>query len=389
MSFLERYQKYAFSITDAPESFSEFLAIATAGIIIGRSRFLQFGNNELYPNFWMIILAPSSFYHKSTALSISAKCVFVVKPLCVYPTEFSHERILEVIQANPHGVFYYYEFKTLMGILSRDYMQGTKAFLTEMFDNPDIYTRTTKSGNICIENPCVSLLSATTSDWFVSSIKSGDLEGGFLGRFLYINSNTKIRNDAIPSKPNKEMRNGVYSALTELMEKTKDQKAEMELSKEAMKLYRLWYTKFVSKVGRISFVFRPLFSRLNIYCLKIAIIIETCKTLKLEISEETMGIAIQMTDFLYRSTIQLCESDIAFSKSESNEKKIIRTLKSSTLQPKEMTKSQLLRASHLSSFEFNNTLQTLVDKELIKTYFEKVTGADKPVQVIALLEPKI
>ncbi|MEW6557737.1 MAG: DUF3987 domain-containing protein [Elusimicrobiota bacterium] len=388
MSFLDRYRKYAFSITDAPDVFSEFLSIATAGIIIGRARFLQFGNNELYPNFWMLILAPSSFYHKSTALNISAKCIYVVKPLYIYPTEFSHEKILEVIQANPQGVFYYYEFKTLMGILSKDYMQGTKAFLTEMFDNPDMYSRQTKGGNICIENPCVSMLSATTSDWFVNSIKSGDLEGGFLGRFLYVNSNSKLRNDAIPSRPNKEMRIGVYSALTELMEKLVDQKAEMYLSQGALKSYKIWYTKFVTRVDKIPFVFRPLFARLNIYCLKIAMVLETCETLKLEISEETMKESCRLTDFLYHLTMQLCETDIAFSKSESNEKKLLKILNSSTLQPKEMNRTQLLRASHMSSFEFNSTVQTLVDKEQVKTYFEKKPGSDKSMQIIALLEPK-
>ncbi|MFA5780353.1 MAG: DUF3987 domain-containing protein [Elusimicrobiota bacterium] len=390
MGFLSSYQKYAVSITDAPEIFSEFLAMATAGVIISRSRYLQFGNDELFPNVWILILAPSSFYRKSTALNISSKCIHVVKPLCIYPSEFSHEKILEVIQANPQGVFYYYEFKTLMGILNRDYMQGTKAFLTEIFDNPGTYTRSTKKGgNLCIENPCVSLLSATTSDWFINSIKSGDLEGGFLGRFLFVNADTKIRNDAIPLKLNKDIRAGVYSALSELMEKTKDQKGEMDMSKEAERLYHDWYYKFITKIEEISFVFRPIFARMNIYCLKIAMIIETCNTLKLEISAETMESAIQKVDSLFDSTLELCETDIAFSRSETSEKKILKILKYSTLQPKEMTRTQLLRSSHLSSREFSDVIQTLVDKELVKTYFEKKAGVDKRVQIIILLDQKI
>jgi len=374
MDILTKYIEFAFEITDAPVEFSNYLSLATVGIVLGRSRYIQFGDSQIFPNIWLIILAPSSFFRKSTVLTISSRCIYNTEPTLIYPTEFSHEKILEVLQENPQGVFYYYEFKTLQGMLSRDYMQGTKALLTELFDNPDTYNRITKGGSINIENPCISLLSATTADWFLSSIKSGDIEGGYLGRFIYVFSKNKVRDDAFPKEVNKNKRTELYSMLAKLREATKNQEFGMTLTDEAKDCYQKWYKKFISTFNKINPMYRTMFVRLNIYCLKFAIIIESCKNIEnLTISKETIKDACQRTDWLFNNIKELCESELALNSYSRQENTIIKILK----EKKEISRSELLRLTHLHSQDFNRVITTLLEKEFIKIEYRKSENSQK------------
>jgi len=383
-SFLNKYVEYASSITDSPLPFHQFVGIATWGAILGRSRYIQFGDSQIFPNFWIMILAPSSFFRKSTALAISSKSLFNTHPQLVYPTEFSHEKILEVIQDNPTGVFYYYEFKTLMGMLSREYMMGTKAFLTEIFDNPDTYSRQTKTGSVTIERPCVNIITATTADWFVNSIKSSDAEGGFLSRFIFVYSKNKIRDDAFPPKADFNKRSMIYTMLGEMYEANKNVEAEMELSPEAKNIYVRWYHKFVSKYSSVNPSYRTMLARLNIYCLKIAIVVETCNNpASLVISAETMEESIQMSEYLFSSMVHLCESELSFSKYESQEKKIIKLLN----EYNQTTRSELLKLSRLSSWEFNNIIRTLQEKDILETFEDKLDGSNRRSMMFKLKNP--
>src|SRR5258706_11246594 len=114
MSFLDDYQAYAASGTDSPPEFHEFMALVTAGVMIGRTRWFQLGHISIYPNIYMIVLAPSSLYRKSTILSISKNMLEKVSPAKSYPSDFSQEKIMQIIHENPTGIFYYSEFRSLM-----------------------------------------------------------------------------------------------------------------------------------------------------------------------------------------------------------------------------------------------------------------------------------
>lgn len=377
---LKNYCDYSKKITDAPENYHIFGAIFTMAAIINRTRHIQFGSSHIYPNFWAIFLAKSSFSRKTTVLRISEGFIKKADPLLLYPCEFSHEKLIEVLAEKPKGIFYYSEFKTLMGLLSKDYMMGTKSFLTEIFDCGD-YSRQTKGLSLNIENACMNLLSATTSDWFNSSIKGGDLEGGFLGRFLYINANKKMRNDGFPPKPDRDLQIKINNEIQMIIKNTQGQTAEMELSDDSMKTYLNWYNFFCNKMDEMPNNIHPLFSRLNIYLLKISIVLQTCKDYGLTIDNDTIKISIEIIDNLVSNTLNLCETDLSFTPHEADEKKILKWLKKCP--SGESVRSKVLRNSHLSAFSFNNALKTLIDKEMVRT--EQIKIADKPTEIIKII----
>lgn len=380
VNFLTDYVEYAKNLTDCPLPFHDYLALLTAGTVINRNRYFQFGHTKIYPNFYLIVIAPSSLYRKSTALSISRDAIYSINPTRVFPSDFSQEKIMEVLKETPSGVFYFYEWKSLMGLLSKDYMTGCKSFLTELYDCYSMSVAR-KGISFTVESPCVSIASATTSDWFIDNLKSGDIGGGFLARFIFVYSKVKLRNDALPAEPDQMLRAVMKQDLQALAELTEE---KMILSPEAEKDYKHWYNKFSTKYESLPVSFRTLFARLTIYCIKIAMVVETCETKKTEISSGSMQQAIHYSDWLQASATELCHGELSFSKHEGWEKRIIRILK----EKGKNSRSQLLWQSHLSSREFGGVVETLLEKELIKVGHERVDGSQKQTVFYELLAGK-
>ena len=378
MNFLEAYSDYACAVTDCPIEFHAYMALVTAGVVLGRQRYIQFGHGRIYPNFYTVILAPSSFYRKSTALGISQYCVRAIESDKVLASDFSQEKMMETLRDNSVGAFFYYEFKTLMTNMEKSYMVGVKSFLTEAFDYNDI-TVTRKKQTYTIVEPCLSILSATTSSWFTENVKSGDIEGGFLGRFIYIHSKNKVRDDSFPPEPDQSKRAEMVHQLGRLSGLSQ---YPITLSPDALKLYDIWYKNFVARVSALESNIRPLFARINIYCLKIAIVVETCETLGTQISEETMKKAIQYTNWLMESTLKICNEEIFFSEKERSEKLFMAHLR----EEKKIRRSDAMNRFNIDSWNMGNLTKTLVEKNLVEVIWEKNGKSKKPSQFLKLVE---
>lgn len=378
MGFIENYQNYGKTITDAPVEFHDFLSIVTAAIIIGDRRYLQYGHQKLFPNMYAMILAPTTFFRKSTVLSISRDLIMSITPGKIYPSDFSQEKMLEILRENPVGVFYFYEFKSLMGMLDRSYMVGTKSFLTELFDcGPVGKNRKKTEDSFVIESPCVSLVSATTTDWFLSSIKSGDVEGGFLTRFIYIHSTKKLREDSFPKESDPECWRELKASLARY---DNMRQYKMSLSEQAYKIYDAYYRTLVREYEDIPVEYRPVFARLNVYVLKFAMVLETCNGMDLEISANTMNKAIQYANWLKASTMEMYREKIIFTKFEGESRKILEMISKG----KEMDHSHLLKISRMNSFDFKKIISTLLETGQLILERKRIGTSNKSCTVYKL-----
>jgi hypothetical protein len=134
---------------------------------------------------------PSSFWRKSTAINSAESLLRSSAPDAVLPSDFSREKFLEILGKTPAGMLTLKEFGGFLAALGRDYMGGMKETLTELYDGPDEYSRSLKSSTFTVKRPALTLLAATTLDWFEGRIDEGDLRGGFLARFLFVTAKHK------------------------------------------------------------------------------------------------------------------------------------------------------------------------------------------------------
>lgn len=381
-TWLNKYESYGGDCTDAPDDFHHFIGLSMLSAALGKKVYLRQGITNIYPNLWMVIIAPSSLYHKSTCLSIGHGVLDEAFPGSVYPTEFSHEKILEVIAEKPSGIFIFYEFITFMKMLTRDYMSGAKSMLTELYDCPANYTRATLAKAYTIKRPVISILGATTIQWFIGQIKEQDIEGGFLPRFIFYPSSDKLRTvplpPAIEDSSTKEIAIELKKMVNAILLNDKGEK-RLSISPEAKEKYEQWYYSFEKRDGGDGQRYKSFMRRYGIIILKFSILYQ----IMIDPSEdsiclEAMEMALKDIKVLEHKIKMLCEGDMTFTKEEEVKLKIRRIIESS--KDKGISQSDLGRRSGLLSHQLRNVLESLKDEQYIADEMLD-TGADKKAKI--------
>ena len=366
-NFLDRYVEVASKSTDAPIEFHRFIGYAVAGIALARNIHFPFGANNIYPNFYMTIIAPSSTYRKSTVLAIGQKVLGRWRKHSILPAEFSQEKLLDILEQQPEGAFFYYEFKTLLGLLRRDYMQGVKAFLTEMYDCPPFYDRATKARNVHIENPCMSIISATTMEWFLEMVKKGDLTGGFLTRFLFIPTTTRGKPMSIPPR----LEDSDINKLVVHLEDIVRVRGEMSLSEEAHAIYDRWYhSKMGSLENEENKAYVSSMSRMAVNVIKFAMINAIIYNKTTIIQKEHLQSAIQTVNWLAKQMEIIIKEEVEDTYIGKLMKRVLKYLKEHN---GEANSRDILRNMSIQSRPLTDVLENLqargdIDIEYIKNH---------------------
>lgn len=378
-NFIDEYVGYASGITDAPVEFHRFVGYLIVSTIINNQVWFPFGRKRLYPNLWIILLAPSGLYRKSTSSDIGRELLTIYNRKLVLPNEFSQEKLTEVLSQNSQGTFFFSEFLSFMGLLNRDYNAGCKAFLTEMYDCPYEWRRETVSKHVVIQNPFVNILSCTTLDWFLNSIKEGDIAGGFLARFIMIPGHQRLKTFAIPPYVD----DAEVAKMVMKLKAINLPKGRFDILPEADKHYQLWYKKFEHTVKEADQRLHPLLIRLPIYLLKLAVIESIAKG-DHKISQETIKNSTQMISWITTQLLAISDT-FEFTKEGRLRQRILTILKSEppigrhldSSPPPGFPRHALLRHSHCSLKQFQDAIDTLKSQNLITECYAKYPGSNK------------
>jgi len=353
-NFIERYTSWAESFTDAPPQFHRFVAYWVLSTLLGRRVYMHLGDEWLFPNLWLVILAPSSFYRKSTALSIGSRMATSVNKELLLPSEWSQECFITLMSQQSHGAMICYEFRGLLAQLQKDYNFGAQSLLTELYDCPPEYVRkkgTTEVKEFRIEKPYLTILGASTLEWLINSVQSGDIAGGFLARFLFVSADHKDKVLAIqPPAPENE-RLIVRTALEAALEA----EGEMHYSAEAEQYYREWYARFVDEAEKAPEGVRAFFPRLTAYAHKFAMLEAVLGGHHPEISKEDCRRACMMADNFAAEIRKLGAESLGKSKFDSYRLRIMRAINKTP----GIDHGRLLRNIGLPAKVFKDVVDTL------------------------------
>jgi len=374
MNFIQAYKEFCLEITDAPDNYHDFMALAVVGIILGNRCFLPYGDTRIYPNVWLILLGDSSSSRKTTAINIGKRLISEACPEKIYPNEFSQEKIQSLLETKPCGCFFFSEFITLMGLLSRDYLAGTKGFLADLFDSPFTYRRETEKKSIIIQNPAISIISATTQSWFTEKMKESDVMGGFIPRFLMVSPNPKTKNISIPPEADREKR----GRLVKMLQDFEGMSGGCYLHNDARAYFDSWYDRLCNIPGNGKV--QPFIHRLQTYTLKFAIILNAIHEHSLKISVNSMKEAVEYSVSIARHLGKIEDEDLVFSKVQVNMRKLIECLRKRG----DSSKSNLLNYTHLSTREFKEAMETLMDSDKVK--LERIKTSGRPLEMYKLIK---
>lgn len=368
--FISEFVEWASGITDAPLEFLVGAALSCLSVAVGSRSTI---NNRIYGNLWLLLIGPSSIARKTTSINL-ARSVCRKAGLPIFPDRITPESFYESLAANSEGLFTLAELSGWLGHMNRNYAQGLKSDLTELYDcNYFERMRKTTKGKLVrytVAKPYICLLTASTQEWLEAVIKEDDSAGGFLPRFHFFLGTPRPEYYIPP-------RLSIPDKLVAHLRRVANVRGSVEVAEDspvvdaAAEYYVKWAEKFNTKVSEMTVPHIHAYAeRIKTAVFKIALLLDAddC-ALRGETEFHTWTLsavrwACAFGDY-FLSTAREILNRLAFSDFERLARKVLDTI---SLKKGGITQRELLRAVKMPKSALAEIVDYLIEAELIERH---------------------
>lgn len=360
MGFLSEFTRYLRRRTDAPPEFHLHAGMAALSIAAGNRVWCDGWGRELYPNIWVVLLAPSG-YGKSVPLDM---CTSLLHKAglgnAILPSSFSQEALMAHLAKMPIGLFAIQEFSAFLSMLNRDYNSGAEQALTELFDVPDVFQRILRSESIRLERPYLTILGASSPEWFAEKFKANMLRGGFLARFLFCPSRTAGEYVEHPGPRD----DSIEIPLAGHLRKVSEQVGKADF-KAVMPRFNAWDREKRLALRRdCPPEFSGMRSRAGMLVLKTAMLFRLSDDPEgLDVQKDHLEHAIDYVEKAHAMAEQYLTEEVAHNPADADRLRLLELLRRANGR---MTWSKALKDSHMSADFFRKAVDTLEQSERIR-----------------------
>ena len=385
---LAKFVKYTGGTEICPR-FRFFAMAAAIGAILRRKVSFQRSTYNLfptlYPNLWVILVAPQGRGHKSSALRM-AKTFLDKLPLEHQPTTLASKltpealikslasqtitaemaegvdpNLIKILKKKAQGLIYSSELGVFLG--KEKYNQGMIALLTDLYDCPDAWTsETIMRGDQMLYEVCISVMGASTPDWMQTMLPSDTFKGGFMSRLLLIafpeGWNKRI---ADPPPPDEQLGKEILNDLIGIAKMN----GQMKWTKEGKEFFEDWYMNLPEEIPgpRAAYL-----ERKQDHMLRLAMIIEASITQKLVLRKESIELSLSILNSIEPETLKM----IDYIATEPR-MRIIQRVSEIMESQKEMAESELL--AHVwkdlgRAGEFAEVVQLMLKAKMIEVFLK-------------------
>lgn len=366
-SFLYDFINYCNKITDAPDILEYAGALIALSTILQKNVHLKWAGGKLYPNFYALLIMKSGG-RKSTVAGIVKKILekFDTEKgtSLIFPNDITPEAFYALAQNQPYGILFHTEFGGFLKTLDRSYNKGMKEFLTDIFDGfsqKKLIKGPNGTGQMFkINDPAFNILSASTVSWIAENLKESDLKSGFMQRFTIFYAQQDKKEIALPIAP--ELPDGIIKRLEEFL----NIKGEIKLSEEAKKRYEEFYYGEGETKKRQSEIYASYHTRLYTFVIKVAMIycvMRKDKTVNKEDIEYGISLKLFLEEYLYAVYDKLIK--------DRNKEIMDKILNIISDNGGIIERSRLLRYTHMLKRDFDNFIDTLIERQSIARRTEK------------------
>jgi hypothetical protein len=241
--WLGEYLRYT-DIQESPSGFHFWTGVVLIASALRRNVFLPWGSIPVFPNHYIILVAPQGRARKSTCISMGRQLVEQVPTIRVLAETSSPEAIVRDLQLQREDQ----EYRECSGLLvsselavflgGQDYNRSLLKLITALYDCPSRHRDSKMRGNTALENVCLNWLGGTTQEWLSHAATEDDFRGGFSGRVLFIVRDDTDRERPEPEQPNVELRDALIASLNTY----EDTMRAVGWTPEAKDWWYEWYT---------------------------------------------------------------------------------------------------------------------------------------------------
>jgi len=202
------FRQFFAKAVDAPFEYGEAAALMTLSTVALGRRALDYGQNGVRPNLFMMLAGDSSVARKSTCVGFAQSLIAEVDDQRIGPRDYTVEGLLRWMQEKDPVTKKGRNKVTLFaeefgGDLARmEAYAGTMATdFCALYDGQSFTKVRAKSGSISIQDPRVSLFAACAYPMMQKHLKPRDWFTGYLMRFVFVTPNPYTMRPSTPHAP--------------------------------------------------------------------------------------------------------------------------------------------------------------------------------------------
>ena len=186
--WIQTYLDWTLPRSESPETmilWSGLLAIASALKRKVKIPAKIMGGYDIYPNIYVIFVAPPGVARKSTTVGRAEVLLHEVDDIRMASTAVSASKLVSDLADTLDGSLTILpsELGTFMNVSNEEMYD----LLTDLFDNKTAYTYSTRMHGLeTVKEPCVNFLAATTPRWVEQQMPLHVIGGGFASRVIFI-----------------------------------------------------------------------------------------------------------------------------------------------------------------------------------------------------------
>jgi hypothetical protein len=249
--------KYVSFMTDleACIRFKFFSACCVLGSTINNKVWIYRGSEDLlpklFPNIWVILLAPPGRGHKTSTINTALNCLYKACPeVRILADKLTPESLVKALSEpesslekirigvrDATGIIKAPELSVFFG--KAQYNQGLISLITDLYDFREEWSvETIMRGRNTLKNICISILGGSTPDWLQKMLPDDAFTGGFMSRFVLVEMPVNyFKRRAFPKKTVKQ---GWDELVQELREK-QGLSGEMSWTQDSADYYEKYY----------------------------------------------------------------------------------------------------------------------------------------------------
>ena len=375
--WLARYVDYAQQLTSAPRIYHLAVGFTLAGAVLRRNVWAPFQDDALYPNLWTCLLGDSGATSKSTAINLGVRCLPARGEGLLYPSNFSIQHLVTTMKAQPRGLLVYREFKHLSDLLQRDYMKGATALLTDLYDCPaQLEAGTQERGAEIVKEPSLTILAASTPEWWAGRRTQADVASGWLARFLFVPAGVHEAGapNAWPEATPELLRD--RDNLRAELHIMADQRGAVTLRRYDKEAYSSWFRWHQAHSPFLGGPFSAFVRRFEILAVKLALIAHAAGPAEIPdpLNACTIPTCCELVNHFERRLWSYLSDDVAFTPHQEARAKVLRLIPNAG---GEITQRDILRAVKMPLRDLRAILEALQAEGVVVPRVERVRGESK------------
>ena len=301
--WLKSYMEYT-AYNESPDLFHFWCGVsAVAGVLQRHVYFDQF-YYRWYPNFYIVLSAPSGVVSKTIAIGNAMKLLRKVPGIHMGPDVLTWQSLIPALEEAREEIdgqsisCLTFESDELGALLDTN-DRGMVNMLTKLWDGKDSMDKMTKQeGHSLIANPWVNILAGTTPSWAGANLKA-IMDWGLPSRCIFVFADEKRRLISYPARRIPPNLDKLREQLIHDLEDISLLQGPFTLTEEAYTFGDVWYEDlYKEQKTKLAGMFDGYISRKQGHVHKIAMVLSAAKRSNLVIEKTELETAAKLATMI-------------------------------------------------------------------------------------------